>query len=141
MSPEPPERILSLRVDARPDQLRGVRKAVRECVVRCGVDEACAADVVMAVDEACQNIIRHAYRGEPGGSILVEVHRDGGALVFSLHDEAPTIDPSKVKPRDLEAVRPGGLGTHLMKEVMDEVRFIQPPSGRGNLLKMVKRIA
>ena len=46
-----------------------------------------------------------------------------------------------MKPRDLDDVRPGGLGTHFMAEVMDRVEFLTPPEGGGNLLRMVKRIA
>ena len=51
------------------------------------------------------------------------------------------IDIEKVKPRDLSDVRPGGLGTHFIREVMDEVVFLVSPEGCGNLLKLVKRIA
>ena len=44
-------------------------------------------------------------------------------------------------PAGLDDVRPGGLGTHFINEIMDEVRFLVPPGGRGNRLEMVKRIA
>ncbi len=50
------------------------------------------------------------------------------------------IDPKTVRPRDLDDVRPGGLGTHFIAEVMDDAKFERPPSGNGNLLIMVKRI-
>jgi len=50
------------------------------------------------------------------------------------------VDVSKVKPRDLEDIRPGGLGTHFIREVMDEVEFLRPPNDSGNILRMVKRI-
>ena len=50
------------------------------------------------------------------------------------------IDPAKVQPRDLDDVRPGGLGTFLIREVMDSAEFVEPPPGCGNLLRMVKRI-
>ena len=70
--------------------------------------------------------------------ILVKAGED---LVLSLIDFAPTIDLARVKPRDLDDVRPGGLGTHLIRKVMDSADFIDPPPGCGNLLRMVKRIA
>ncbi|MGA8259306.1 MAG: ATP-binding protein, partial [Arenicellales bacterium] len=57
-----------------------------------------------------------------------------------LRDFAEPIDTSQVKPRPLDTIRPGGLGTHFMREVMDEVEFLPPPFGGGNLLRMVKRI-
>ena len=94
----------------------------------------------MAVDEACQNIIRHAYRGS-GGEIVLSVRCDDGELVLSLVDFAPRIDPSKVKPRDLTDVRPGGLGTHFIREIMDDARMERAADGRGNVLDLTKRIA
>ena len=62
------------------------------------------------------------------------------ALYFSLVDSAPRVDPARVRPRDLDDVRPGGLGTHFIQTVMDEAEFLEPPSGVGNLLRMVRRI-
>jgi sigma-B regulation protein RsbU (phosphoserine phosphatase) len=94
----------------------------------------------LAVDEACQNIIRHAYGDQGEGDIVLEIDRKGAELVFSLIDFAPPTDPSQVRPRDLEDVRPGGLGTHLIQEVMDGAEFVEPPPGCGNLFRMVKRI-
>jgi len=62
-------------------------------------------------------------------------------FIVLIQDFADTIDVTKIKPRDLNDVRPGGLGTHFISEVMDEVAFLTPPEGVGNLLKLVKRIA
>jgi sigma-B regulation protein RsbU (phosphoserine phosphatase) len=106
----------------------------------CGCSAKSTADIVLAIDEACQNIIRHAYRGDSDNVIELEVEHRGDNLVFSLADHAPPIDPSKVKPRDLDDVRPGGLGTYFIRRVMDEVEFKIPASGSGNLLRMVRRI-
>jgi len=132
--------VLALRMAARVDQLRKIREAVREAAESCGCGEQCTADVVLAVDEACQNVIRHAYCGDPSGAIELEIHRRGDALVVSLRDFAPEVDPAQIKPRDLDEIRPGGLGTHLIRELMDSADFLRPDSGRGNLLRMVKRI-
>jgi sigma-B regulation protein RsbU (phosphoserine phosphatase) len=137
---ETENRILELRVPARPGELKTIRDAVRGCVDGCGCDPNATADIVLAIDEACQNIIRHAYNGQPDGQIVIEIDRVGKKLIFSLTDFAPTIDPDAVKPRDLDDIRPGGLGTHFIRQVMDETSFAQPPSGRGNLLRMVRRI-
>ena len=120
--------------------MRKIREAVREAVESCGCSAECAADVVMAVDEACQNIIRHAYCDDTGGAIELEIERCGEDLVVSLRDFAPEVDPDEVKPRDLDEIRPGGLGTHLIREMMDSAEFIRPESGGGNLLRMVKRV-
>jgi sigma-B regulation protein RsbU (phosphoserine phosphatase) len=140
MSAEPTQRVLELRFPARADQLHGVREAVRQRARAAGCSETCTGDIVLAVDEACQNIIRHAYCGDPEGSIVLEMERRDDELVVSLRDFAPEVDASRIRPRDLDDVRPGGLGTHFIRECMDRADFVPPPEGRGNLLRMVKRI-
>lgn len=132
--------ILEMRFPAQAKELRHVRAAVKEKSLSCGADEQTARDIVTAVDEACQNVIRHAYKGEAVGDIKLTLSTEDGALTISLVDWAPPTDPSKVRPRDLDDVRPGGLGTHLIRELMDSVEFLEPPPGCGNLLRMVKQI-
>lgn len=133
--------LLEFRIPARSDQLGRMRAAVRECALASGCSEDPTADIVLAVDEACQNVIRHAYKGDPEGVIELIIRRQGKNLVFCLLDSAPEIDPSKVKPRDLDDIRPGGLGTHFIQKVMDRADFLpRSPRGSGNLLRMVKRI-
>jgi sigma-B regulation protein RsbU (phosphoserine phosphatase) len=132
---------LELRFPARPDELRRMRDALRERLRAWQLDEACASDVVMAVDEACQNVIRHAYAGDPGGMIELAVERAGGELRIALRDFAPPVDPARIRPRPLDELRPGGLGTHLIRSAMDHTELGRPPSGPGNLLRMVKKIA
>ena len=135
-----PKRVLQLCFPARAAELKRTRESVREAMEGCGCSAKSTADIVLAIDEACQNIIRHAYRGDSDNLIEFDVEHRGDRLVFSLTDHAPPIDPSKVKPRDLEDIRPGGLGTYFIRRVMDEVEFLRPASGRGNLLRMVRRI-
>jgi sigma-B regulation protein RsbU (phosphoserine phosphatase) len=134
------EAVVELRFPAEPRQLKKVRAEVRKQAVDAGCDERVANDITMAVDEACQNIIRHAYGAERKGDIVLRIDREDEELVFSLLDFAPRVDPAKVKPRDLDDVRPGGLGTFLIREVMDSAEFVEPPPGCGNLLRMVKRV-
>lgn len=124
---------------ARPERLTDIRRAVAETAGALGCPAHMVQDVVLAVDEACQNIIRHAYCGRDG-DIVVQVGRDDHRLVVRLIDYAPPVDVGAVCPRPLEELRPGGLGTHFIRSVMDEVAFLPPPAGAGNLLQMVKRI-
>jgi len=134
------EVVFEQRFAAQPGELKKIRTAVRESMRTCGCNPDRASDVVIAIDEACQNVIRHGYRGDPSGEIVLSIERCGDNFVFTLRDFAPTVDPDQVRPRALDDVRPGGLGTHFIHEVMDECRYVDPPSGEGNLLRMVKRI-
>ncbi len=134
------EVLAELRVPARPERLRLLRAGVAAAAESCGFagDDLC--DVVLAVDEACQNVIRHAYKDRTDGVLLVALLRDPANLIILVRDYAPSVDVSAVKSRDLDDVKPGGLGVHLMHQVMDECGFLPPPSGQGNLLRMAKRL-
>lgn len=124
---------------AQPERLCDIRHAVGEAAKAAGCPETIAQDVVLAVDEACQNIIRHAYHGA-AGDIQIQVERGDGTLLIRLIDFAAPVDVTAICPRPLDDIRPGGLGTHFIREVMDEVSFLPPPPGAGNLLLLVKRI-
>jgi sigma-B regulation protein RsbU (phosphoserine phosphatase) len=132
--------VLTFRFEARADRLKGVRERMLECATRCGCSEAIARDIVIAVDEACQNIIRHAYAGQADGQVVLECRHVGDDLEVLLHDFARPVDPATIKPRDLDDVRPGGLGVHFIRTVMDTVDFQPSPTGLGNRLRMTKKV-
>lgn len=136
----PSEPLFQMRARAKADRLRLFRNAVRETATVCGFDEKTVADIVLAVDEACQNIIRHAYGSEGEGDISIEVRRRADKMIIRIRDFADPVDIAEIKPRDLDDVRPGGLGTHLIREIMDEVDFLPPPIDGGNLLRLTKKI-
>jgi len=138
--PFPGDRIAELHIASRPDCLRLVRAVVSEAGSANGCGDDCVSQMIMAVDEACQNIIRHAYGGDASGAIVVDIRREGEHIAIHLLDFAPPVDVSKVKPRDLDEVKPGGLGTHFIQQCVDECGFIVPPDGAGNCLRLVKKI-
>jgi sigma-B regulation protein RsbU (phosphoserine phosphatase) len=117
-----------------------MRAAVSDAAAASGCGEACIRDIVIAVDEACQNVIRHAYKGEPGNDVVVDMRYMPEYLVFYVIDFGPPANVDEIKPRPLDELRPGGLGTHFIKECMDETEFRALPDGAGNMLEMVKRI-
>jgi anti-sigma regulatory factor (Ser/Thr protein kinase) len=94
---------------------------------------------VLAIDEACMNIIQHAYGKEGSGEIRLHLALQHDRLTIELEDDAPCIDPQRVKPRALADVRPGGLGVHFIREIMDEMVFL-PCQSKGNRLRLVKRL-
>ncbi|MGE4062412.1 MAG: SpoIIE family protein phosphatase [Rhodospirillaceae bacterium] len=135
------ERVLRIRVPARPDRLKLIRAATEQAAHFVDAPEAWTFDLKMAVDEACQNIIRHAYKNRPdAGDIVLDFVRRGGVLEVDIMDFADPVDPDSIRPRDLSEVRPGGLGVHLIKSVCDEAKFLPPPPGVGNLFKLTKRL-
>jgi len=129
-----------LTVPARANSLKLVRRAVSETSTACGFSQEQCQDLVLAVDEACQNVVRHAYAGTTEGDMDIDIRREGGSFVVLIRDYAPQVDVSKIEPRDLNDVRPGGLGVHFIREVMDVVEHLPPPDGQGNLLRLKKAI-
>ena len=130
-------------------QIRFLAKAERLCLVRILVKEmaqsvGCCVDLseklVIAVNEACMNIIQHAYKGDESGEIVFEMLNNEKELYFRLIDYAEPIDLGSVKPRDLNDIRPGGLGTHFIAEIMDEHDMGHLDEGKGNYLEMKKKI-
>ena len=149
------QRSLLLRMELRsnPETLCVVRNALGELAHTLGFPEPECRAVVLAVDEALTNIIRHAYQGRTEQPIEASFHRirvarDGAhkpALEIVLEDRGMSVDHDKLCGRKLEDVRPGGLGLHFMRESMDTVEFrrkwgrnqlrmvkLLPPSGMGS---------
>jgi sigma-B regulation protein RsbU (phosphoserine phosphatase) len=100
-------------------------------------DDITAGQIVLACDEATTNIYRHAYGGHPGP---LEIHAtiQDDHLLIRLIDQGTPVDPSKIKGRELDDLRPGGLGTVLLQRVFDSVTY--HPQATGTILELKKRI-
>jgi anti-sigma regulatory factor (Ser/Thr protein kinase) len=133
------ETLLTLEFAAVPTQLQALRRQLDESLQRIDLTQTLREQLVLAVNEACMNIIQHAYQGRPGETIRLRLEVEPDRLRFLLEDDAPCIDPARVTPRDLADIRPGGLGVHFIREIMDEMRF-HPCHGRGNHLELVKHL-
>jgi len=124
------------------DSLADIGGFVCQAAEAAGLDERAVYAVQMAVDEACSNIIEHAYGGEGQGTIVCTCQVSDGALTVILRDQGRPFDPSGVPEPDLDAElrdrAGGGLGLYFMRQLMDEVHFVFVP-GSGNVLTMVKR--
>lgn len=109
-----------------------------------GFDEDVIFHVQMAVDEACSNIIEHAYGLEKRGDIFLHCRCQDGEWVVTLKDHGQAFDPAEVPtPKlgtDLDEIQAGGLGLYFMHQLMDEVHFTFDRE-LGNELRMVKREA
>jgi serine/threonine-protein kinase RsbW len=113
---------------------------VEDSCVQIGIDPAARFDVLMAVDEACSNIFEHAYGGLTGEVNLCCETR-GKDLIITVRDHGRAFNPAHVPTPDMNLPlkdRPiGGLGLHLMRQLMDRVCFDFSPQD-GNTLVMEK---
>jgi anti-sigma regulatory factor (Ser/Thr protein kinase) len=126
---------------SRPELMAPVRAMLCELASRAGMDEIACGHVVLAVDEALTNVIRHGYKNDRDGRIWIsawELH-DPAGLRIQIDDLAPQVELEQLKGRDLDDVRPGGLGIHLIHSLMDTAEFSKRPGG-GMRLVIEKRL-
>ncbi len=126
---------------ADPKKLRMVRERVQEACESMGCDKKTVSDVVIAVNEACMNIIQHAYKGNASGGIKLGINLQGDEREVEILDYADPVDTKRIKPRELYDVKPGGLGTHFIQEIMDRIDYEHLEGNSGNRLIMSKKVA
>ncbi len=128
----------SARIEDLPELLAFVDEQCR----RIGAPDATAFAVRLAAEEAFTNIIRHGYKGEPGPVRSALVH-DGHAITLTLADRSPPFDPHESPEPDLDSAledrKEGGLGWHLVLQLMDEVHY-RAATEQGNILTLVKNL-
>ena len=117
---------IHMRLRSQPRLLSSVRSMLIALTERIGFGEIDSGHVALAVDEALANIIRHGYEQRENEKIEMMVWiltepRPGIRII--IEDEAPQIEPDSIKGRDLDNVQPGGLGVHIMREVMTTCEF------------------
>jgi len=123
-----------------PSELCNIRKSITDACKQLAFCEQDINAIVLAIDEACTNIIRYAYKDCSDGEILIEVDCNNQQAIFRLHDHAKKVTNDCIKLRPSSPLKPGGLGVMLMKEVMDSVDFIHTENCPGNILEMKKEL-
>lgn len=124
------------------DGLATIGEFVCRAAEGAGLDDRAVYEVQLAVDEACSNIIEHAYGGEGRGDIEITCRIGSEGLTVMLRDFGRPFDPTSISLPDLTASLQdrdlGGLGLYFMRRLMDEIDFEFTPDS-GNVLTMVKR--
>ncbi len=90
-----------------------------------GADSRAAADFALAISEACTNVVRHAYTGHAQSRLILTARRIGERIIFRVRDFGDKFDPAGVPFPKIEGEPTvGGYGIYLMRQVMDEVRYV-----------------
>lgn len=131
------EDLVRLQIKSDPRYLALVRRNLEYLLVQDEVLDQDIRKIVLAVDEAAANVIRYAYGGAKDQVMDFEFNISAKWLTIRIRDYGQKPDPKKIKPRDLDDIRPGGLGTRFMREVMDDVDYDTSPE-TGTLLTMRK---
>ncbi|UCE04910.1 MAG: ATP-binding protein [bacterium] len=131
--------VIEIRIPSKPKFLKIIRAGMNHICETMGFSQEESNNITLAVDEACSNIIKHAYGGSTNKPIHVKCVLSEDRLEVILRDFGKKADESEIKSRELDDVRPGGLGVHLIKSVMDIVRYDNSYE-QGNQLQLVKYV-
>jgi serine/threonine-protein kinase RsbW len=132
---------LTKTIESRTDNLLEVRDFVLKAARQFGFEEEEASKIVLAVDEACTNVIKHAYQYAPDRKIEIVIHPDKDRLQITVIDDGRAFNPSSAKLPDLKQhlshYRRWGLGIYLMRTLMDKVEYKYAP-GKRNEVRLTK---
>ncbi len=133
------ERVLV--INSTTENLLIVREFVRSAAVEFNFSEDTIEKIILAVDEACTNIIKHAYNYSPDGIIKLSIICEAGKFIVNIIDNGIHFNPDTVPEPDIREFykqkKVGGLGMYLMKKLMDEVRYSKL-SDNSNQVELVK---
>lgn len=133
--------MLTAKFPARHDHLRAISSFVMDAIKDSPFDSRQRYAIDLAVDEACSNVIDHAYSGDEQGEIRIKLELDERGLRLSIQDDGAPFDPDCVIEPDLtsplETRCERGLGVYLIRNLMDEVTydFSSPGVNRVTLVK------
>jgi len=133
---------IRLTIRSTPTDLPKVRTEVESLCRTLGFPQEVAGHVMLSVDEALTNIIRHAYGGSEDRPIDIELaplfeNSAPTGLRIRLRDYGQRVDLARIRPRELHDVRPGGLGVHIIRECMDVAEYAHAEDG-GTVLTLIK---
>ena len=130
-------RTIEIRIPSDPAFMAVVRQVTSAVGALAGLPPEETSAVTLAVDEACTNVIKHAYKHDYCQQMILSLELKPDRLEVRLRDYGTKCEPSRIKGRDLNDVRPGGLGVHIIRKVMDEVTY-DTRHDVGTELKMTK---
>lgn len=132
-----------LKVKSKTENLSIIRDFISSSAAEAGVKSDAIENIILAVDEACTNIIKHAYKSFPDGELIIKTKSTLSRFVVSITDYGKSFEPEMIPEPDLQKYyrqrRVGGLGMYLMKTLMDDVKYVSIP-GKYNEVLLSKNI-
>ncbi|MCA9735240.1 MAG: ATP-binding protein [Deferribacteres bacterium] len=132
-----------LKIPSSTNHLELIREFVTNLARDVGFDDERISQIELAVDEACTNVVKHAYKGDDRQPLDVLVKTDPKKFKIIISDKGKGFNPKLIKTPDMKKylteMRVGGLGIYLMQTLMDEVDFKIEP-GKRNQVQLVKYI-
>ena len=126
-------------IPSHPKYLCVVRAAAARIAETGGFSDAARDEITRGIDEACSNVIKYAYKGENTKRIVVKFKVTENQFKVTIDDTGIKADVEVLKGRNLDDVRPGGLGMHLIKRAFDISSFDKKKK-KGNRLTLIRHI-
>jgi serine/threonine-protein kinase RsbW len=122
--------------------LKEVRIFSREVFEKINLPQEQKDELVLAIAEAAQNIVKHAYKGveDTKDKMQIKISFKGNQLEIGFFDKGKPVIPENIQHRKLDDIKPGGLGTFFIKQIMDEAIFKKNQKGWVNHLVLTKTI-
>jgi serine/threonine-protein kinase RsbW len=122
--------------------LKEVRTFSREVFEKINLPQEQKDELVLAIAEAAQNIVKHAYKGmeETKDKMQIKISLKDSKLEIGFFDKGKPVVPENIQHRKLDDIKPGGLGTFFIKQIMDEAIFKKNQKGWVNHLVLTKTI-
>lgn len=132
-----------LKVKSKTENLSVIRDFISTSAYETGMKPDAVENIILAVDEACTNIIKHAYKSIPDGELIIKTKSTLSRFVVSITDFGKSFEPEMIPEPDLQKYyrqkRVGGLGMYLMKTLMDDVKYVSIP-GKYNEVLLSKNL-
>lgn len=133
---------IQLKLPGQTDNLEIIREFVSKIARRVGFHDDDISKIELAVDEACANVVKHAYSTGDVQPIDITINVDDEKFVVNIVDYGQGFNPASIKKPDMKQyfkeMKQGGLGIHLMRTLMDEVHF-EVDADKGNCVSLVKK--
>ena len=121
--------------------LKDVRSFSREVFEKFKINEELREELVLAIAEAAQNIVKHAYQNqETDDKMEIKISLQNGKLEIGFFDKGRPVDNKNVRHRKIDDIKPGGLGTFFIQQIMDAVVFKEGEKPWINHLILTKKI-
>ena len=122
--------------------LKEVRVFSRDVFEKISLPQEQKEELVLAIAEAAQNIVKHAYKGvtETNDKMEIKISLTDNQLEIGFYDKGKPVVPGNVQHRKLDDIKPGGLGTFFIKQIMDGAVFQKDKEGWVNHLVLTKKI-
>ena len=126
----------------RSSSLKDIRSFAREVFDKLSLNNEIKEEIVLAIAEAAQNIVKHGYKGVDNTTdrMQIKISMKDSELEIGFFDKGKAVVPGNVQHRKLDDIKPGGLGTFFIKQIMDAAVFKKDEKGWVNHLVLTKKI-